>query len=91
MRVTDDTRANGRALTHGDCCVHVHQRVKAPHAGGTMDVDAYAAVKANDYRALQRRLREAESSFPVNVGARNGAGLMMLHVGVSLCCTCAAW
>jgi hypothetical protein len=57
-----------------------------------MDSDAYAAVKANDHRALQRRLREAESSFPVNVSARNGAGLTMLHVGVSLCCcACAAW
>ncbi len=45
------------------------------------NLQAYAAVKANDPRALQRRLREAESSFPVNVGARNGAGLTMLHIG----------
>jgi len=47
-----------------------------------MDAEAYAAVKANDARELKRRLREAESSFPVNVGARNGAGLTMLHVGM---------
>jgi len=46
-----------------------------------MDNDAYVAVKANDHRALQKRLREAESSFPINLAARNGAGLTMLHVG----------
>ena len=46
-----------------------------------MDSEAYAAVKANDHRLLQKRLREAENCFPVNVGARNGAGLTMLHVG----------
>ena len=46
-----------------------------------IDSDAYAAVKGNEHIKLQKRLREAESAFPVNMNARNGAGLTLLHVG----------
>lgn len=45
-----------------------------------MDTVAYQAVKANDYRKLAKRIREVETSFPINMAALNGAGLTMLHV-----------
>jgi hypothetical protein len=46
-----------------------------------IDGDAYAAVKSNAHLKLQKRLREAEAAFPINMNARNGAGLTLLHVG----------
>jgi ankyrin repeat protein len=41
------------------------------------------SMRPNDkflVRSLQKRLRDAEGLVPVNVSARNGAGLTMLHV-----------
>ena len=32
-----------------------------------MDSDAYAAVKGNEHVKLKKRLREAESAFPVSM------------------------
>ena len=76
--------APGQIVLNSAVAQHTRRAVKPGPALQSMDAEAYAAVKANDPRALQRRLREAESSFPVNVGARNGAGLTMLHVGMRL-------